>query len=197
MHNANIPDPTELPSSAQLIKSTIIAIIVAAVILVTVVLPAEYGIDPTGIGKLTGLKRMGEIKVALNEEAKAEEQAVSTESVTEETEPIAETSTEQIDTLTTTLAPNQSTEIKISMTQGTEVTFEWSTDVGEVFYDLHGDSPEVNYHIYEKGTSKSMQGTLTAEFTGSHGWYWKNRNQIPVTITITATGNYQQIKEMN
>lgn len=73
MHNANIPDYTELPSSAKLIKETVIAIIAATVILITVVLPAEFGIDPTGIGQLTGLKRMGEIKTALAEEAEENE----------------------------------------------------------------------------------------------------------------------------
>jgi hypothetical protein len=42
MYNSNRPDPEDLASSRQLIKSTIIAAIAAAVILVTVILPAEY-----------------------------------------------------------------------------------------------------------------------------------------------------------
>ena len=58
----NIPSNTELPSTCKLIKSTIIAIGIATIILVTTVLPAEYGIDPTGAGELLGLKKMGEIK---------------------------------------------------------------------------------------------------------------------------------------
>ena len=69
MYNSNRPDPEDLPSSRQLIKSTIIAAIAAAVILVTVILPAEYGIDPTRIGKMLGLASMGEIKTQLAEEA--------------------------------------------------------------------------------------------------------------------------------
>jgi hypothetical protein len=63
--------PGELPSSRQLLKSTAIAGCVAAVLLVTAVLPAEHGIDPTGIGQLLGLKRMGEIKERLTHEAEA------------------------------------------------------------------------------------------------------------------------------
>jgi len=201
MHNANIPDYTELPSSAKLIKETVIAIIAATVILITVVLPAEFGIDPTGIGQLTGLKRMGEIKTALAEEAEENEpQAASAQPK----ELIAQTPINPTDSmeprtdeLSVTLEPNKSTEIKITMTEGTTVEFTWSTDTGEAFYDLHGDSTEVNYHIYEKGTDSTKSGTLTAAFTGNHGWYWKNRTQTPITITLKATGNYQDIKEMS
>ena len=61
MHNANIPTHVELPSSKQLVRSTVIAIAAAGAILVAVVLPAEYGIDPTGAGKVLGLTEMGQI----------------------------------------------------------------------------------------------------------------------------------------
>ena len=54
MFNAEKPSLEELPSSAQLIRSTILAAVSAAAILVTVVLPAEYGIDPTGVGRAIG-----------------------------------------------------------------------------------------------------------------------------------------------
>lgn len=72
MYNANLPSKDELPSSKQLIKSTLLALIVAMVILVTVVLPAEYAIDPTGAGRWLGLTDMGEIKQQLSEEAEAD-----------------------------------------------------------------------------------------------------------------------------
>ena len=47
------------PSVRQLVKATLGAIVVAALILVTTVLPAEYGIDPTGIGTRLGLDVLG------------------------------------------------------------------------------------------------------------------------------------------
>ncbi len=72
MFNTNTPSPAELPTSAQLIRSTMIAAVVAAVLLVTVVLPAEYGNDPTGIGEILGLTEMGEIKTELAKEAEAD-----------------------------------------------------------------------------------------------------------------------------
>lgn len=75
MHIMKGPTPDELPTSGQLVRSTIIAAATAAVLLVTVVLPAEYGIDPTGVGRLVGLTEMGEIKASLAEEAAEDERA--------------------------------------------------------------------------------------------------------------------------
>jgi hypothetical protein len=72
MHNGNKPNLDDLPTSTQLIKSTILAAVAAVAILVTVVLPSEYGIDPTGVGKAIGLAEMGEIKTQLSEEAEAD-----------------------------------------------------------------------------------------------------------------------------
>ena len=59
-----------LPSTSHLVRSTVIATAVAAVLGVTCVLPAEYAIDPTGIGRVLGLTQMGQIK--LDAEAKLE-----------------------------------------------------------------------------------------------------------------------------
>lgn len=75
MYNAQLPSRAELPSSGQLLRSTIIAIISAAIILVTIVLPSEYAIDPTGIGAKLGLVQMGEIKAQLAAEAEADAKA--------------------------------------------------------------------------------------------------------------------------
>lgn len=196
MHNTNTPNNAELPTTAKLIKSTIIAIIIAAVILITLVLPAEFGIDPTGVGKLTGLKRMGEIKTSLAQELEdAQSQSDPVTSIMDYAPVI--TDSPRTDELSVTLDPDKSTEIKITMTKGTTVDFTWSTNGAQAFYDLHGDSKETNYHIYEKGTDSTKSGTLTAAFDGNHGWYWKNRTNAPITITLKATGHYQDIKDMN
>jgi len=75
MYNTDIPSRAELPSSKQLIRSTIIAAVSAAILLFTVVLPSEYGVDPTGIGRALGLTEMGEIKTRLAQEAAEDEAA--------------------------------------------------------------------------------------------------------------------------
>ena len=45
----------ELPSTPKLLRSTLLALAAATVLLLTTVLPAEYGLDPTGLGKKMGL----------------------------------------------------------------------------------------------------------------------------------------------
>jgi hypothetical protein len=75
MYNTPLPTRAELPTSAQLLRSTIIALVSAAIILVAIVLPSEYGIDPTGVGNKLGLTEMGQIKVQLAAEAEADAKA--------------------------------------------------------------------------------------------------------------------------
>ncbi|HAR05638.1 MAG TPA: transmembrane anchor protein, partial [Pseudomonas sp.] len=72
MFNSKVPSLNELPSSQQLLRSTVIALVAAIVLLVTVVMPSEYAVDPTGVGRMLGLTQMGEIKQQLAEEAAAE-----------------------------------------------------------------------------------------------------------------------------
>jgi hypothetical protein len=72
MYNTDFPRRADLPTSAQLRRSTIIAAASACVILVAVVLPSEYATDPTGIGRLLGLTQMGEIKTQLAVEVAAD-----------------------------------------------------------------------------------------------------------------------------
>ena len=72
MFNSQMPDISELPTSRQLIRSTMFALVGAGALLVTVVLPSEYGIDPTGAGRILGLTEMGEIKMQLADEAAAD-----------------------------------------------------------------------------------------------------------------------------
>ena len=72
MYNSDTPLPAELPSSRKLLLSTFLAAISASILLVVVVLPAEYGLDPTGVGRVLGMTRMGEIKQQLAAEAAAD-----------------------------------------------------------------------------------------------------------------------------
>jgi hypothetical protein len=229
MYNTNIPSDRELPSTPKLIKSTVLAAIVAGALLVTVVMPAEYGIDPTGLAEMTGLKRMGEIRISLAEEAEAnlklskaksaETTDVSTVIIKEETFPtIAATdSSVQLSTdeilppapaadiintivenheMTFSLAPDEGTEVKVTMVKGAKVTYVWQTDGGKSNFDVHGDSKKLNisYHPYYKGTDSKREGTLKAAFDGGHGWFWRNRTKKTLVITISTSGEYTQIK---
>lgn len=59
----------EGPSTASLRRASLIAVVIAVVLVVTAVLPAEYGVDPTGIGRRIGLTQMGRLKQELAKEA--------------------------------------------------------------------------------------------------------------------------------
>ena len=208
MYNSNIPSDRELPSTAKLIKSTIIAIVTALVLLVTVVMPSEYGIDPTGLGEKTGLKRMGEIKVSLAEEAAVdlEQQSQATEISAEPTAVVSKVEPEvvvvkneglnQNHEITFTLAPDEGTEVKVTMTKGSKVTYNWKTNGGKANFDVHGDSKslKIDYHPYYKGSDVMREGILEAAFDGGHGWFWRNRTKESLTITIKTNGEYSEIK---
>lgn len=232
MQNANKPDPSDLPSTRQLLKSTGIAVVVASALLVTVVLPAEYGIDPTRVGSLFGLTEMGRIKVQLAAEAKAEEAGITTGTVASQpASPLAVTNDQptaptlepavpptpksaavtpvetavapvpaapavaaRTDRTVLTLAPDEGAEIKLTMVDGAMASYVWSTDGERVNFDTHGDGQGISYHGYGKGTDSRVEGQLTAAFTGKHGWFWRNRSDETVTITLQTRGAYTAVE---
>ncbi|MGZ0708788.1 transmembrane anchor protein [Coraliomargarita sp. W4R53] len=201
MYNSNIPTEREIPSTAKLIKSTIIAAVVALALLVTVVMPAEYGIDPTGIGKAIGLKRMGEIKVSLAKEAAADlemDAIAGRPEVIIATAPTTEATATQSESMQVTLAPDEGTEIKVLMAKGATVNYTWSTNGGKANFDAHADSRKlkIDYHSYEKGSESEKQGTLIAAFDGSHGWFWRNRTAQTMAITLEVSGEFSDMKHM-
>ena len=195
MYNAQKPAPSELPSTGRLLRSTAIAIAAAAALLVTVVLPAEYAVDPTGAGRLLGLTQMGKVKVALAREAEQEVAAQGSE-VAPATAPVVPASVAKSEELTLTLAPDQAAEIKAEMRKGATVTYVWSTDGPKLNFDTHGDGAGISYHGYGKGSEVRSEGVLTAAFDGSHGWFWRNRSGKPVTVTLRVNGDFARLKRV-
>lgn len=241
MYNTDLPTRAELPTSAQLKRSTIIAATSAAVLLVTIVLPSEYAVDPTGIGRVLGLNEMGEIKLQLAQEAAAdaaaagqilpieddiaqskasaadssipaqqesqsepvapeplaatETQAVVTPKATASAEP-AQASGSQSDELSFVLTPGEGIEIKLVMKAGAKASYSWTTSGGPVNFDTHGDGGG-NSISYEKGRGmESDEGVLEAAFDGNHGWFWRNRGEQNVTVTLRTSGDYIELKRV-
>ena len=195
---------SELPSSRALLRSTLIAAATALVILFTIVMPAEYGVDPTGIGDVLGLTEMGRIKVALEEEAEAAAttatSAAAAPVVTATSDSVNAPATGKTQDTSITLTPNQGREIKLVMRKGARVKYAWTTEGGPVNYDTHGDSvgdASGFYHGYGKGKdSTGDDGTLVAAFDGSHGWFWRNRSRQTVTVRLQTSGDYSELKEI-
>jgi hypothetical protein len=215
MYNTDIPTRAELPTSRQLIRSTLIAIVAAAAILVTVVLPAEYAIDPTGIGRLIGLTEMGEVKAQLAEEATQDR--IRDRELERKSAPADKKSgvlgsvfagmligtahaqaapVVRKDEMTVTLKPNEGVEVKLAMKKGAKANFVWTASGGVVNFDMHGDvgGKETSY---EKGRGVPEQkGVLTAGDDGMHGWFWRNRGKASVTVTLKVDGDFSAIKRM-
>jgi hypothetical protein len=197
----------ELPSSRRLVRSTAIAAGVALLLLVTVVLPAEYGVDPTGIGRVLGLTRMGEIKAQLAREAAADvavadstASGVRATAVGPAVSAPVPTPAPRTDEVSVILRPNEGKEIKLAMRKDAQVRYSWTTDRGSVNYDTHADRttpPAIKYHGYAKGQSqRTDEGVLVAAFDGMHGWFWRNRTNEVVTVTLRTSGDYQDLKRM-
>ena len=219
MYNTPVPPKSELPSSAQLLKSTLVAAGVAATLLVTVVLPSEYNIDPTGVGKALGLKQMGEIKSQLAEEAEADRQRSSRAPATVKPTARGQQSSylgqffasliatpayaldgqdqyePQSDETSVTLAPGEGLEVKLEMHKGDVVEFGWTANGAVVNFNHHGEADDESV-VYEKGRAVAdKQGRFQAMFDGEHGWWWRNRTADNVTIVLRTTGKYGDIKQ--
>ena len=200
MHNAPKPNIEDLPGKASLFRSTIIASVTAVAIAVTVVLPAEYAIDPTGIGRVLGLTEMGEIKQQLEAEAEADrvlhgdDESASlmngffglfvSSAYAQET---------WQDEITFTLAPSESTEIKAAMLKGATLTYSWVATGGRINFDLHAHAGGETVN-YEKGRGAvSGEGSFETPFAGNHGWFWRNRDDSDITVTLKLRGEYSEI----
>jgi hypothetical protein len=204
------PSPDwQAPSGKRIALSVAVALVVAALVLVVAVLPAEYGIDPTGIGRALGLDELNapatrtiEVRDVIggNERVREVEIPAFNEPV-----PLPNPAVHQVEdraiqtrTLTLTLQPDQETEIKTVLRASKVITYTWKTDGGLVYCDLHGHDPAagqdffVRYREDQEGATEAT-GSLVAPFDGEHGWYWLNIHDGPVTITLTVTGFFDDI----
>ena len=219
MFNTPLPTVNELPSTRKLVRSTVIALLTAVGLLVTVVMPSEYAIDPTGVGRALGLTQMGELKIILAQEALADAappQAAAPASTpapapapqVAQVQPIAKpvaqpasttTSALKTNQMSVTLKPGEGTEIKLEVLKGKSVSYEWTAVGGPVNFDTHGEpyNGEKGYfHSYSKGKQvKSDKGEFTAIFDGTHGWFWRNRSNNDVTIALKTNGDYLNVKQ--
>lgn len=201
MNHANKPKLEELPSRTALFRSSIIAGVSVVAILVTVVLPAEYAIDPTGIGRVIGLTEMGEIKRELAEEA-AQDELLHVDQSSSVLDAIFGVFVGTVhaqeawrDEVTFTLAPGASAEIKLLMEPGMTAGYSWTATGGRINFDLHahGDGQSIDY---ERGRGEtSGDGSIEAPFAGEHGWFWRNRDRGDVTVTLQLRGAYAELIE--
>ena len=167
------------PSKASLFKSILFALIVAVIILIAVILPAEFGIDHTGIGSMLGLN-------ALN--SSDESPAIISRSGEGELE-------FRQDEVEVIIPANSGLEYKFFLETYSNINYEWSSP-SSLYFDMHGE-PEGDttgyFESYGASITDEMKGSVTVPFSGSHGWYWRNDTDEDVSISLKTLGNYNVI----
>jgi hypothetical protein len=161
-----------------LFKYTMLSLLFAVVTLITIILPAEYNIDPSGIGHKLGLTVFHDIKADKNTQVNSEN-TIGSKTI--------------LETIEVNVPAGRGVEYKFIMTQYQKLEYEWITDSTALYFDLHGE-PEGDttgyFESYAIATLDGMKGSFTAPFSGSHGWYWKNTSDVPVKVQLIVKGEY-------
>lgn len=206
-----------IASKRTIIKAVITALLTGGLVLVTAVLPAEYGIDPLGTGKIFGFSRLYVSKDStvsssvINTISQQKfpliklEEAGSGPEIKKPAEADNPSPSKQYpqreDSVQVTVKAGKGIEYKIKMLKYGEMKYEWTTDNGTLFFDFHGEVKEANsvkdkevyYESYTVAYSNNMVGTFLSPFEGRHGWYFRNKGTKDIIVTLRLKGQY--IKE--
>jgi hypothetical protein len=185
------PSPiVEGPSKRAIARATLIALIVALVLLFGAVLPAEYGVDPLKTGRL--LKLTGIAQADANSGGRATPVQAGLYKL--------EAGTYKVDTEDIGLHPNEGFEIKYHMQKGATIVFAWKAD-GPVQFEFHGEpdqKPKPNYFesylLDNKIGRDHLYGSFTAPTTGVHGWFWQNKTKKDVRMHLSVSGFFDAAK---
>ncbi len=196
-----------LEPQKNLARNVFLAAVVALGMLVLFVLPAEYGIDVTGVGRALGLTDLATSTRTIDiVDVTGGNETITQVAIPDTGDPVPlpnpaiyqnETAPPQTRTLQVVIPPEGETEVKVKMQTGKVIVFFWQTDRGDVYVDYHGHDPAISpdfwvrYNEQQEGAGNN--GSLTAPFAGEHGWFWLNYNEYPVTITLTVTGYFDDI----
>ncbi|WP_016988005.1 hypothetical protein [Flavobacterium sp. ACAM 123] len=193
----------------QLIKAVLFALFLSILILISAVLPAEYGIDPTGTGKLFGFnklhisedtKNLLESRIQKTYPLIKMEKAGSGPEVKRPLEADNPATKKQFaereDTIEVIVPAGKGIEYKIYMLKYGKMKYEWSTDKGTVYLDFHGEvkqekpANDTYFESYTLAYSNNMVGTFLAPYEGKHGWFFRNEGDKDITVTLKLKGQY-------
>jgi len=193
--NTPTPSPaTQPPSVRTLITTIAVAIVAAGLILVTTVLPAEYGIDLVGVGRVLGLTAIASSTPADD----VIEMPSGTGLIPRQIGPVGHFATDfKMDSVQLVLDPYQYVEYKYRLEQGATMLYAWTAS-SMPLYDFHADpdgDPKPDPVSFDNESKSRASGAFTAPFSGIHGWYWENPGGTPLTISLTTAGFYSAATE--
>lgn len=164
------------PDRRRIIGASLASLLVALILLVTLVLPAEYGWDPLGTGAALGLLGMSEGGGSALHSQEGEWRK---------------------DSIEFTLSPFEAVEYKYRLEAGDTLLYHWRSNEAVVF-DMHaepdGAAPGFA-ESFEKSQGSFRSGSYRAPFAGIHGWFWQNRSQTEVTVTLQTRGFFSSATE--
>ena len=192
----HIPTP---PSAKRLALLTLGALVVGTTIVFGAILPVEFGFDPLGVAKLTGLDRLRAPQEVAFQPADGESIGPRARDYT-----VAyRTDTVEIP-LQGVFGPLFANELeyKVRMDKDATLTYAWSVEPlggpDDFYYAFHGhtlddDPDQITVANYREGTAANAAGALVAPFEGVHGWYFVNQSAKPVVIHLKLSGFYDLI----
>lgn len=169
------------------------ALLAAGLILVMFVLPAEFGVDPLGTGARLGLLDLG----LTGQQVQALEQAAANGAAGQGTIVAPQEKPFNSETVEFKVGPRQGMEYKYRLDKGEALLYSWKA-TAPVNFEFHAEpdgGPRGYAQTYEKSQAQQASGTLTAPFSGIHGWYWENVGDQEVTVTLTSAGYYNLAHE--
>ena len=159
---------TKPPSNKNIIYAIVSALAIGVIVLFAAILPAEFGIDPLGIGNLTGLTDLSRSENPFEEQLEYH----------------------RSDYVEFELGPFQSVEYKYTMDLDAPLVFTWIAN-DEVYYDMHAEPAGLGEEFaesFEQGNDVSRTGSFHAPFAGIHGWFWENRGSRTINVKLYAAG---------
>ncbi|MGJ1447497.1 hypothetical protein ACR79S_10725 [Sphingobacterium spiritivorum] len=186
----------------SIVNQVLIALVVGTILLVSAVLPAEYGIDPLGIGKASGFSKLYVGEANTETLASVPHKILQLENVgsgAEVPKPAAADNpapatqlAERTDEVNVVIPAGKGLEYKVDMLKHGNLRYEWITDKGELYFDFHGEVKNNNnyFESYTIAYSNNMVGSLLAPFEGPQGWYFKNNSNEDITVKIRMKGQY-------
>jgi hypothetical protein len=190
---------------SQLLWMVLGALLVATIIVVCFVLPAEFRIDPTGIGRATGVIRLAGAKTVSASEVQAPPDASgATGAAVRYYESGYRSDFVDIPLKSGEVGITGSElEYKVRMKAGGTIAYSWAVtgldNPEEFYYDFHGEAPakdqgaEATVVEYRQATGKDSSGTLVAPFDGVFGWYLQNQSVKPVVVRLKISGFYELV----
>lgn len=169
------------------LKLTAIAFSLAVAALIALILPAEYGVDPTGFGQSSGLVKLYQ---APDNSAQVAEPAVSSTSSLVVSQPSLIVS--QKEAVLVNVPAGRGVEYKLTVGKFEKITYEWIAG-NDLYFDLHGEPKGDTtgyFESYAIATATKMKGQFVTPFEGSHGWYWKNKTDKPIQVQLTFEGSF-------